>query len=49
MGFEVKLLLSENAKHNSKTKNREKGTKRRLPALSADGQLSPRRSVDPYL
>ena len=49
MGFEVKLLISENAKRNSKTKNREKGTKRRLPALSADGQLSQRRSVDPYL
>ena len=52
MGFEVKLLLSENAKRNSKTKekkNREKGTKRRLPALSADEQLSQRRSVDPYL
>ena len=49
MGFEVKLFLSENAKLNSKTKIREKGTKHRLPAPSADGQLSPRRSVDPYL
>ena len=49
MGFEVKLLLSENARRNSKTKNREKGTKRRLPAPSADGQPSQRRSVDPYL
>ena len=49
MGFEVKLLLSENAKLNSKTKEIRRGTKRRLPALSVDGQLSPRRSVDPYL
>ena len=50
MGFEVKLLLSENDKLNSKTKrNRGRSTKRRLPALSVDGQLSPRRSVDPYL
>ena len=48
MGFEGKLLLSENARRNFKTKNREKGTKHRLPALSADGQQSQRRSVDPY-
>ena len=49
VGFEVKLLLSENARRNSKTRNREKGTKHRLPAPSADGQPSQRRSVDPYL
>ena len=49
MGFEVKLLLSENARRNSKTENREKGTKHRLPAPNADGQPSPQRSVDPYL
>ena len=49
MGFEVKLLLSENARSYSRTRNREKGTKRRLPAPNADGQPSQRRSVDPYL
>ena len=47
MGFEGKLLLSENARLNSKTKNRENSTKHRLPALSADEQPSQRRSVDP--
>ena len=49
MGFEVKLLLSENARHYSKTRNREKGTKHRLPAPNADGQSSQRRPVDPYV
>ena len=43
MGFEGKLLLSENARQ-----NREKGTKHRLPAPSADGQQSQRWSEDPY-
>ena len=49
MGFEAKLLLSENARCNSRTRSREKGTKHRLPALNADGQSSQRRSVDPYV
>ena len=49
MGFEVKLLISENARPYSKTRSREKGTKHRLPALNADGQPSQRRSVDPYV
>ena len=49
MGFEVKLLLSENARRYSKTRNREKGTKHRLSAPNADGQPSQRRSVDPYI
>ena len=48
MGFEGKLLLSENARLNSKTKYKENGTKHRLLALNADGQPSQRRSVDPY-
>ena len=49
MGFEVKLLLSENARPYSNTRNREKGTKHRLPALNADGQSGQRRSVDSYV
>ena len=49
MGFEVKLLLSGNARPYSKTRSREKGTKHRLPAVNADGQSSQRRSVDPYV
>ena len=43
MGFEGKLLLSEKMPDIIlRQKNREKGMKHRLPALSADGQQSPR-------
>ena len=48
MGFEGKLLISENARYKPK-KYREKGTKHRLPSLNADGQQSQRRSEDPNL
>ena len=43
MGFEGKLLLSEKMLDVIlQQKNREKGTKHRIPALSADGQQRPR-------
>ena len=43
MGFEGKLLIMKMPDINPK-KDREKGTKHRLPSLNADGQQSQRQS-----